>query len=398
MTPRRSESCIVVFDRRDIDFLPPYQLALQLAKDVDTFVIQGAVPLRRISSIFLKSRFTPASTGRSSDRLPARYSPLMLPERSWCKPAFAPWNRAALRSAVGHLTRAYDQVTLLFDNECQSHFIGKVGRAATAYYLYDDYGVDLTGRPDARCNRTNEQALMSSVDAVFAVSHKLCEYASAYNAHVHYLPNGYNADFFFPTPGDRAPYPARRPVIGYVGTISGRVDFTGLYLSATQCPGFDFHMVGQVSPDIEHELTNTDRPANLAERFFALPNVTLHAPLPLAAVRDVMATFDVALIPYCLNAFTLASCPLKMYEYYALGLPVVSTNIPEVTRFDAQVLIAKEASSYKDMICQALSDAHSATAVERRLCIAASNSTAVRAKTFLDWARPMAKARRNTDK
>src|ERR1700682_5143153 len=42
--------------------------------------------------------------------------------------------------------------------------------------------------------------------------------------------------------------------------------------------------------------------------------------------------FDVALMPFKLNELTLAANPLKVREYLAAGLPVVSTAIPEVER------------------------------------------------------------------
>jgi hypothetical protein len=42
--------------------------------------------------------------------------------------------------------------------------------------------------------------------------------------------------------------------------------------------------------------------------------------------------FDVALMPFAVNELTLAANPLKVREYLAAGLPVVSTAIPEVER------------------------------------------------------------------
>ncbi len=40
--------------------------------------------------------------------------------------------------------------------------------------------------------------------------------------------------------------------------------------------------------------------------------------------------FDVALNPFAINDLTLAANPLKVREYLAAGLQVVSTDIPEV--------------------------------------------------------------------
>jgi len=40
--------------------------------------------------------------------------------------------------------------------------------------------------------------------------------------------------------------------------------------------------------------------------------------------------FDVALLPFPISEVTLNANPLKVREYLAAGLPVVSTKIPEV--------------------------------------------------------------------
>ncbi len=48
--------------------------------------------------------------------------------------------------------------------------------------------------------------------------------------------------------------------------------------------------------------------------------------------------FDVALNPFEINELTLAANPLKVREYLAAGLPVVSTDIPEVRVLDDCVI------------------------------------------------------------
>jgi len=53
---------------------------------------------------------------------------------------------------------------------------------------------------------------------------------------------------------------------------------------------------------------------------------------PYADLPRYAKAFDVALMPFKVNELTLASNPLKVREYLAAGLPVVSTAIPEVER------------------------------------------------------------------
>ena len=51
---------------------------------------------------------------------------------------------------------------------------------------------------------------------------------------------------------------------------------------------------------------------------------------PYADLPAYCKGFDVALNPFAVNELTLAANPLKVREYLAAGLPVVSTDIPEV--------------------------------------------------------------------
>lgn len=51
--------------------------------------------------------------------------------------------------------------------------------------------------------------------------------------------------------------------------------------------------------------------------------------------------FDVGLIPFKINELTLAVNPIKLREYLAAGLPVVSTPMPEVQVYEHLIEIAE---------------------------------------------------------
>jgi glycosyltransferase involved in cell wall biosynthesis len=62
----------------------------------------------------------------------------------------------------------------------------------------------------------------------------------------------------------------------------------------------------------------------------ALPNVHILGRKPYESLPAYCKGFDVALNPFRVNELTLNANPLKVREYLAAGLPVVSTPIPEV--------------------------------------------------------------------
>jgi glycosyltransferase involved in cell wall biosynthesis len=61
---------------------------------------------------------------------------------------------------------------------------------------------------------------------------------------------------------------------------------------------------------------------------------------------DYLAGCDVALNPYKDDNIARGSSPLKLYEYIAAGLPVVSTEMPEARSFNGLVRIASNRDDF----------------------------------------------------
>ena len=55
-----------------------------------------------------------------------------------------------------------------------------------------------------------------------------------------------------------------------------------------------------------------------------LPNVHLLGSRPYGALPEVLRGADAALVPYAINDLTRSVFPMKVYEYLAAGLPVVT--------------------------------------------------------------------------
>lgn len=378
-------TALVVFDHRAVEFLPPRQLAIQAVKLVDTFFCEGAVGWRHASRLPLGTRVRRESPAGPGGRALTTYTPYLLPERH----GLARWtdklNLRRMRRELRRLTRGLGRVGVVYDSVRQLPLVGTLGEAASAYYLYDDFGVDLTGREHGGLDRRLEHRMLAAVDVVFAVSQHLLGYARKHTDRVVYLPNGFNADLFQPRAGTAAD---GAPVIGSAGVISGRVDLVGLHQTALERPDWRFRLLGPVSETLEDELEATGRPRDTWRRLVSLPNVEHLPPRPLEGVPDVVAAFDVALVPYCLNRFTMASCPLKVYEYYAMGIPAVSTPIPEVLRFDPGIATVPEGQSYAAAIERTLAAATDPGCRQRLVEIARPHSTAALARTVIDHLLP----------
>jgi GT2 family glycosyltransferase len=172
--------------------------------------------------------------------------------------------------------------------------------------------------------RNHERALRRA-EAVFAVSRPLLDEVRRGRPDAVYLPNAVDAAFF-EAPGDPAAIPERiararalgRPVAGYVGALARWVDGDLLRALAAARPDWDFVLVGE---HLDESLSGLEKspPANLV----------FLGRRPYTSMPAVLHSFDVGLIPFRLGPEGLHASPIKLYEYLATGLPVISTRIPE---------------------------------------------------------------------
>jgi glycosyltransferase involved in cell wall biosynthesis len=146
-------------------------------------------------------------------------------------------------------------------------------------------------------------------------------------------------------PDDVAQLP--RPILGFYGLIAEWVDLAAFRACAEAFPEGSIVIVGPEN--------NAD--AAGLERLRALPNVHLLGRKPYQALPGYCKAFDVALLPFIKNELTENANPLKLREYLAAGLPVVSTDIPEaVALADKGVYLARDSSEFVDGVKRALAD------------------------------------------
>jgi glycosyltransferase involved in cell wall biosynthesis len=60
--------------------------------------------------------------------------------------------------------------------------------------------------------------------------------------------------------------------------------------------------------------------------------------------------FDVALMPYLTNDWIRHCNPIKLKEYLALGLPVVSSDFPEARRHEPHVRVARDHAEFIEFV------------------------------------------------
>jgi teichuronic acid biosynthesis glycosyltransferase TuaH len=199
--------------------------------------------------------------------------------------------------------------------------------AMSALWIGDDWEI-----PDMR-------PMLQAVDVVLAASPPTLEFVRAAGARsIAALGGGVEYEAFRDRP--RAAFSAfselRRPIVGYAGGLSARVDFQLLRRVAREIEG-TLVLVGPVLDDAGRKEIET---------LGAMSNITWLGHKDEEAARDCVAGFDVGLIPYVKVRHTLGCNPAKLYEYLAAGVPVVATDLPLLRYFDDVIHVAADADAF----------------------------------------------------
>jgi GT2 family glycosyltransferase len=206
--------------------------------------------------------------------------------------------------------------------------------ARTVYDWIDDLAVF---PHEAAFLRENHARALREATYVASVSRRLHEQLRAVRPDALYLPNGVEAERFAAPgapPADRALARIRRqgkPIAGYYGALASWFDYDLLDRVARMRPDWNFVLIG---PNFDDSLTG--------QPLLSRANVTWLGPRPYETLPGYLRLFDVALIPFLINDITLATSPLKLFEYFAGGKPVITTPLPECQVFP-EVLITRNA-------------------------------------------------------
>jgi glycosyltransferase involved in cell wall biosynthesis len=198
-------------------------------------------------------------------------------------------------------------------------YVGTLGEELAIYYCVDEWatfpGLDREG------TIAMERALLEKVDATFTTSLALRDKKSQHCKNTFLAPHGVDYAKFARAIDDKLEIPADLaalpgPRIGFFGTLRDFLDYELMAHIAKARPNWSLALIGQELCDIGP--------------LKGLPNVHLLGQKKHDELPAYCKGFDVGLIPYRIDNDVKFINPLKLREYLSAGLPVVSTNMPEV--------------------------------------------------------------------
>ncbi len=244
------------------------------------------------------------------------------------------------------------------------------------YYLFDAYNLS----PGWNSGLASDEKLLASrADEVCAFSEEMTEHIQDIVAgKLHVIPTGVDYGQFAHegqviAPDDLAHISS--PRIGYVGRINQKIDFSLIHHLCAQRPKFSWVFVG---PMLSGGLGDEDR--DYWERCLAMENFHYLGAKAHSEVGLYLCNMDVNIMCYKTSGgWWEKGYPLKVHEYLAAGLPVVSADLKSIAGLEDVLAIAKTRSNWIAEIDEAVSAGGVGTKQARRE-VARQNSWARRAE------------------
>ncbi|QSQ26977.1 glycosyltransferase [Pyxidicoccus parkwayensis] len=214
---------------------------------------------------------------------------------------------------------------------------GTLGEEFVVYHCVDEFSAfsDTNGKHIAEL----EERLLRRADLCITSAERLRENKSKINPRTVLVRHGTDFTHFVkacdaatPIPADIANLP--RPIIGFFGLVADWVDQEAIIATARAHPEGSVVIIGKTTPDCDDSKLRAEK------------NIHMLGRKPYADLPGYSKAFDVALMPFKVSELTLNANPLKVREYLAAGLPVVSTDLPEVRK----VGLCKIASNTEDFV------------------------------------------------
>ncbi|MFJ9383228.1 glycosyltransferase [Peribacillus sp. NPDC101481] len=188
-----------------------------------------------------------------------------------------------------------------------------------------------------------QNEVIKKSDLVLVSAKNLIDKANKFNKNVIYLPNGVDTSRFenieYSLPKEYSNI--NGPKVIYVGALEDWFDYSLILNSAITLKEVSFILIGNVSETAKNMFKEQENIFLLGKKAHdELPNYLYYA--------------DIGIMPFIENKLTHSIHPLKVYEYFAAGLPVVSRELEEVKEMNSPALLYKNEEEFVSLIKELL--------------------------------------------
>ncbi|RZI40254.1 glycosyltransferase [Herbaspirillum sp. HC18] len=222
-----------------------------------------------------------------------------------------------LQKLLRQLVRDYDDHIAWFTTPMALPLLQELHPRLVVYDCMDE---PAAAGPAPKQLPQRESALLKAADLVLTGGPGMYRARRERHPNVHCLPCSVDAGHFVPALDRANSHPAHKdipgPRLGFYGVIDERIDAELIGKVADAHPQWQVVLAGPVTVD----------PAGLPQR----PNIHYLGRHPYEALPQLLAGWDVCLLPFALNESTRFINPVETLEYMAAELPIVSTPVADV--------------------------------------------------------------------
>lgn len=193
------------------------------------------------------------------------------------------------------------------------------------------------------------------------------------------VPNGVRLeDWAFdrepPCPADMLAARQANVVVGYYGALADWFDWRMVEAAALLRPDWAFVLIGYPYDG------DVDR---VRARIRSITNIHYLGAKPFGELKNYLAHFDVATIPFVLNQITHACSPVKLFEYMAAHKPIVVTPMRELLKYPS-LLFAVDEEDFVKQVQVAVSRRKDASFLQQLRRDASENTWIQRAQLLIE--------------
>ena len=195
--------------------------------------------------------------------------------------------------------------------------------------------------------------LIQSADLVFVNSKTLLKFHDRYKrGEIFLVPQGFRLQSFKKALTKKNKWSKSKPILGFIGGISNRLDFNLIYNLAKNNSRWTIVLWGPIL-----SFSGQNKPKKEILKLKQLKNI-IFGKSKQKNIPSIINSFDIGIIPYDVTIdFNKYCYPMKIFEYFYLGKPIISTPIKELelAKFKNLIKISNTAQGWENHINDLLS-------------------------------------------
>lgn len=223
------------------------------------------------------------------------------------------------------------EVDILWISNPKQYWLTNIIKYKTLVFRIPDDFTEFGVFPDSIVDIEN--SLIDKADIICVTAKNLMKKVEARGKEAILLPNGCELSHFMngddSIPEEYLNDHSKKAI--YVGAIGEWFD-TDLIDRLAKEVNINIYIIGKEQKDLSKIKENV--------------NVKVLGAKPYSEITKYIKNADVAIIPFINNDFTDRINPIKLFEYLACGISVVSTNMKEVRRLNSPAYVAKDGEDF----------------------------------------------------